>query len=172
MRVFVRRWGVVVALIFMAWQVAPAPPAGASPGVTGGIVQFGGTISPGLTAVPTNQTLTLGGTMTGVFVAGTNPVVGTVNCTFNGATIVPASLAAGVSSLSGSCSGAGVTITCSVTMVTVGGTWFMVMTCTICINSTCVTAVTWIPMLVAPTSAPGAPVTSFTAVGTFTAAGV
>jgi hypothetical protein len=157
----------------MAWQVAPAPPAGADPGVTGGIVQFGGTISPGLTAVPTNQTLTLGGTMTGVFAAGTNaPVVATVNCNFGGGTIVPASLAAGASSLSGSCSGTGVTISCSVTMVTVGGTWYMVMTCTICINGTCVTAVTWIPMAVVPTSAPGAPVTSFTAVGTFTAAGV
>jgi hypothetical protein len=99
----------VAGLLTLAGPGASAAGAGALVGT--------GTISPGLTTVPTNQTFTFGGTLA---YAG-SPGAGTYACGVNGFSTAPETVVSGGGNASGSCSGSAGTFTFSGTYTRNGG---------------------------------------------------
>jgi hypothetical protein len=84
-------------------MVTAAPASASSAAVA--VVQGSGTISPGVTAIPTNQNYTFNSVaITTVGVVNNNPnVLGTSQCTSSGATIIPENYAVGAGSGGYSC---------------------------------------------------------------------
>jgi hypothetical protein len=71
----------------------------------GAAVVGSGTIAPGLSTVPTTQTVTFGGTAAGAGVIGTTPVVVNDTCTFSGSSVIAETVAQGEGNATGSCTG-------------------------------------------------------------------
>jgi hypothetical protein len=116
--------GATIAMPLNLLITSPAAAASADAAV----IQGHGTISPGLTPVPTQQSISFTGTAT---VVGTDGVLATYPCSFTG-TDLAGSLAAGVGTVKGNCGpldfttcvfvriGAEVQVICADTGVSVG----------------------------------------------------
>jgi hypothetical protein len=97
-------------------------PAGALAGTAAGagVIAGSGTASPGLGALPAAETLNYSGTLTGVAVVGTTPIIGTDFCSFSGTSgAFGDSIGFGLGQVNGSCSGA-VSVFAALTYVRVG----------------------------------------------------
>jgi hypothetical protein len=129
--------GLVMAGSALAAGQSPAHAVG-----TGAVVVAGsGTISPGLTTVPTNQSFTFSTVASFAAVGSTNggANVVTLNCFFSGSSTLPETTAAGLGTGSGSCTTSqsivgSISITCSMTYLRVGPIQIIIYTCTITIN--------------------------------------
>lgn len=80
------------------------------------VVVGGGTLSPGISATPQTQTYAFGGNAVIV----TDTVQGLATCNFGGSSSAPESILTGGGTLSGSCSGAGISTSCSIAFTRVG----------------------------------------------------
>jgi hypothetical protein len=103
MKKLLGRLGVVLAIATSLSMVATNGAYATSGGE--GVVTGNGVISPGLTTVPTNQSVTFGGTLAGAFTVGVNATAGVVNCSFSGSSTIAETEANGQGTVSGSCSG-------------------------------------------------------------------
>lgn len=157
----------------------------AAPGAGAAVVVGSGTISPGLTAIPTSQpTISFGGTATGAFANSSGAAdVGSVNCNFNGSsnTTIGDNYAAGFGTVSGSCSGSGTVTGASITVTCSAMTYVRVGVVVLVISATCSATVSGVSssgvvvgafVFVPNTVAPGAPVTSYELAGAALFAGV
>jgi hypothetical protein len=140
-------------------------------GTGGGVVNGAGSISPGLTTTPTNQTVSFGGTLTGVIVAGANASAGSLTCNFSGGGTAETQALALNGNVSGSCSGTGVNgvaigAACTALAYARVGAVVVVSatgTCTFTVGTTTVTATVVVGAFVfVPDQAPPAAVTSYT----------
>lgn len=119
MKRLLARLTVVVAVVTALAQVSATTAYAQAAGA--GVVQGAGTISPGLSLTPTNQTVSFSGTVAGAF-AGVPGVgdVGNLNCTFSGASTIQETDLQGQGTVSGTCDGTGIatgktiTVTCNV----------------------------------------------------------
>jgi hypothetical protein len=87
------------AAVFMPLTMIASSPATAAAADTF-VIQGSGTISPGLTTTPTNQSISFTGTAT---VVGTHGTPGTYSCSFSGTSSIPETTANGAGTVSGSC---------------------------------------------------------------------
>lgn len=115
-----RRSLLLVALATSALLV-PALPAAAAPGYAAARFVGSGTIAPGISpGVMTTQSISLTGTMSGVFQGGLLPEAATLSCNFGGL-LFPGAPGTGVLHLFGSCTGSGlfgpVNLSCSLSTV-------------------------------------------------------
>jgi hypothetical protein len=114
---------VVIAALFL-FGVLVVATTGPAKSVTGvGVVTGSGTISPGLTSFPTDQSLTF--STLAAFGASSNPTnAGSYACTFNGGSSAPETTQQGAGTGAGSCGGA-LSVGCSFSYTRVGAifTW-------------------------------------------------
>lgn len=164
----------VITFALVSWG-SPASAAGG-----GGTAVLGnGTISPGLTTTPTNQSGSFNGTATGALVS-SKPAAfaGSLNCGFTFASIVAETVAHGAGGASGVCSGSSAvdgtpaSVVCSLTYARAGAIVVIVSAagvpgaCNFSVGgvggSTGVLAGSFVFV---PTSPPGAPATAYTLAG-------
>jgi hypothetical protein len=164
--------GVVLAIALATTMVGGN--AYAEPGTGGGAVTGQGTILPGLTTTPTNQTVSFTGTFAGAVVVGTQASAGLLNCSFNGGGAAETQATALNGNVSGSCSGTGVngasvSLACSALAYVRVGAVVVVHaegTCTFTVNGHTSTAVVAAGAFVfVPDQAPPAAVTSYKLAG-------
>lgn len=184
----VRKLSVVLA-IAGALSLLSSGTAYAAPGAGAAVVVGAGSIGPGLTAIPQPQSVSFGGTATGVFVtAGTDSGVGSISCSFNGGTApinpVGDNYAVGLGNVSGTCSGNGtiinthpITVNCpTLIYIRVGPIVIVItqnaITCTITVNATTSTGTVNGAFVFTPRQTPPAPITSYDLVGVATFAGI
>ena len=149
------------------------------PGAAASAVIGGGGIGPGLTATPTPQSGNFSGTATG---AGANAApgvfAGQLNCNFNFSSIIDETVAHGAGNASGNCAGTGVTgsnaqVNCDLVYVRVGPVVVTAgVSCTATLDGNTSTGPLAGGFLFAPTSAPGAPVTSYALAGATAGVGI
>lgn len=126
-----RRVTLLTAMITALVLIVGAMPAAAHEG--GGGIQGSGTIAPGLSEVPRNQSVTFTGS--GVAVSDGPHAAGTFTCTFTGGSTSPETLAGGSGTATGSCSGndvvtnASLGANCTVRYVRVAGEVHITGTC-------------------------------------------
>lgn len=181
-----RKASVLIALVLgmglLSHSTAYAQTAGAGLGAVTG----DGNIGPGLTVMPTKQTVSFQGTVTGAFAGAGLPAsvaadIGSINCIFTGLSWATGdNYALGVGEVTGNCSGTGVltgipiSVTCTVmTYVRVGPIVVVVaLKCTITVGSITILVTVLGSFVFVTTTAPPAPVTSYTLTGAAVAAGV
>jgi hypothetical protein len=175
------RFGLMLTIMAAVGLLAQSSAYGA--GAVAFAVEGSGSISPGLTLTSTPQSVTFSGTIIGLTVAtGVLPSVGTAagigSCTFSGSSTGGETQATGQGTVSGSCSGASVgatLITCTVSYSRVGPVVVITASCTIVasgpLGSGSATGTGVGAFVFVPTSAPGAPVTSYDLVGVAAGAG-
>ena len=139
---------ILVLLLAAALPVLSAPPAQADRSVANAVVEGSGTISPGLgtSTTPTAQTVTFGGTATGIF----NGTPGSCTISFTGTGVDTPASASG--SGSASCSGTGISISCQVSYQRIGADVTVSGTCTGTVHGTLSGAFQFVPTSVNPTT--------------------
>jgi hypothetical protein len=170
---------VILASVGMVAQQA----AYAAPGASVAIVSGSGTISPGLTLTATSQTVSFGGTAVGAgaAAAGVGAVgtaAGVFGCSFSGGPNPPETQLSGSGIATGTCSGGTVgsaTLSCTASYTRVGALVVITLTCTATASGPLGAASSSGPavgvFIFIPTSAPGAPVTSYDLIGASVGAG-
>ena len=103
MKKLLGRLGVVLTIATALSMVATTGAYATTAG--DGVVTGNGVITPGLTTVPTNQSVTFGGTLVGGFTVNGQVSVGATNCSFSGGSTIAETEANGQGTVSGSCSG-------------------------------------------------------------------
>ncbi|MDQ1437262.1 MAG: hypothetical protein QOK43_891 [Acidimicrobiaceae bacterium] len=133
----IRRFSVLIALISAVALLAQGS-AYAAPNAVAAAITGQGTISPGLNTLPAPQFVTFGGTAVGVIIAVPGASAGTYSCTFSGGSsnVFPPggdSLAAGMGTVTGGCSGGtvgtGSVVPCVVIYIRVGSIVVIIFTC-------------------------------------------
>lgn len=172
-----RRLSVLIAIIAAMAMVNSSSAYAAGAAATG--VLGGGNIGPGLTLTPTFQGGSFSGTATG---GGLNsqPSVfaGQLNCNFGFSSSIAETVAHGAGNASGSCSGTDLlgtsgSVSCALTYARAGAIVVVAgLSCTATLNGQTSTGPLAGGFLFAPTSAPGAPVTSYLLVGAAAGVGI
>ncbi|MDQ1437914.1 MAG: hypothetical protein QOK43_1543 [Acidimicrobiaceae bacterium] len=135
----IRRFSVLIALISAVALLAQGS-AYAAPNAVAAAITGSGTIGPGLTTIPTPQSVTFGGNAVGTIVAVPGASAGIYNCSFTGSSSndLPGplangdSLAAGKGTVNGSCSGGTIgtgSAICAVIYIRVGPIVVIIFTC-------------------------------------------
>ena len=169
------RRSLVLVVVAVAAMVAPTVPAAADPGSVAAEFTGSGNFSPGITALPSPQLISIEGIMAGAFVAGINADTATLNCAFSGT--ITGSVAETMS-LGAQCNGSGVvtgmriSLTCTFTATITHPPLCIVLTglCALTVGSIDVKVIVVLRLCLVPTDGPS-PVTSFTANGELLGAG-